>query len=65
MRFVFTKLGENVIRLVENHNFHKNGFFFQITRENIELYLSAKFAYFPHKSQKVLNSIKLLCVNKS
>ncbi|AZB92276.1 hypothetical protein DKC15_005170 [Acinetobacter pittii] len=45
--------------------FIKNGFFFQITRENIELYLSAKFAYFPHKSQKELNSIKLLCVNKS
>jgi len=45
--------------------FIKNGFFFQITRENIELYLSVKFAYFPHKSQKELNSIKLLCVNKS
>ncbi|QCP22446.1 hypothetical protein FDF35_01410 [Acinetobacter baumannii] len=45
--------------------FIKNDFFFQISGKNIELYLSAKFAYFPHKSQKGLNSIKLLCVNKS
>ncbi|AZC03592.1 hypothetical protein DKC18_005620 [Acinetobacter nosocomialis] len=65
MRFVFTKLGEHVIRFVENDDFHKNDFFFQIRGKNIEQYLSVKFAYFPHKSQKGLNSIKLLCVNKS